>query len=73
MWQTWVVIIVLVMSAGYAVWHVYRTLTFKGDSCEGCPLKDSCKKYRSMNGGMNDGMNVGHDCCKNGGHACSNC
>ena len=65
MWQTGVVIIVLAVAVGYAVYRVYRTLTNRNDACEGCVLKDSCKKHSGTTGK--------HDCSKNSGHACPNC
>ena len=65
MWQTGVVIIVLAIAVGYAVYRVYRMLTNRNDTCEGCALKDSCKKHFDTIGN--------YDCCKNSSHACPNC
>ena len=73
MWQTGVVIIVLTVAVGYAVYRVYRMLTNRSDTCEGCALKDSCKKHGVTNGSHADGTNGKHDCCKNNGHTCPNC
>ena len=54
MWQMGVVIMALVISAGYVGWRVYRS--FRSDAepccgCEGCPLKgphcsEKCSEHR---------------------------
>ena len=44
MWQTWVVVVALAVAVGYMVRHIYRTLTFKEDACEGCALAKNCNK-----------------------------
>ena len=73
MWQTGVVIIVLAVAVGYAAWRIYRTLTYKGDGCEVCALKEICMKHGGKHIDHDCGKHNGHDCCKNGGHACPNC
>jgi hypothetical protein len=40
--QTTIVIIILILAVGYAVWHVYKSFSHDADpccGCEGCPLK----------------------------------
>ena len=44
MWQTWVVGVVVILAVGYAVWRIYRTLTYKDEACKDCPLLKSCNK-----------------------------
>ena len=65
MWQMVVVIIALVISAGYVGWRVYQS--FRSDAepccgCEGCPLKgphcaDKCHEKCSEN-------HKNPDCCR---------
>ena len=43
MMQTLLVVLVISMAVGYAVWWVYNAFRHANDSCcgcEGCPLKD---------------------------------
>ena len=63
--QTLVVTIILAVAVVYAGWRIYRTVTYKGDACEGCALKESCAKHGGMKGN--------HDGCKNSDHRCPNC
>jgi hypothetical protein len=65
MWQSWVVIIVLAGAVGYAGYRIYRTLTNKNDACEGCALKDSCRKHGGAHGD--------HNCCEKCGSSCHKC
>ena len=44
--QTAIVIIIIACAAAYASWRAYKALTAKGDACDGCPLKDACKKEK---------------------------
>ena len=57
MWQEVLVVVVLVVAAGYAGLRIYRTLTNKTEICEGCPLAENCKKKKGCE-------NCGTDCPK---------
>lgn len=42
--QTVIVAVAIACAAAYASWRIYKALTAKGDTCAGCPLKDTCQK-----------------------------
>ena len=42
--QTVIVVIAIACAAAYASWRIYKALTAKGNTCAGCPLKDTCQK-----------------------------
>ena len=46
MWQMCVVIVILALSVGYAIFRVYRALTDENEACRGCALAKKCTQKR---------------------------
>ncbi len=50
MWQTWVVIVVLVFAVIYAARRLYITMTYRESACDGCALAKNCAKRQKNRG-----------------------
>ena len=46
MMQQAIVIIILILAVGYAVWRIYKALTSDDNGCEGCALAENCMKKK---------------------------
>lgn len=44
--QTIIALTITACAIAYASWRIYKALAAKNGTCNGCPLKDTCRKEK---------------------------